>query len=899
MNLNFGKRNTIKQLKQLTARRKRTGNKFLLVFTWTILFCAIALVGFAGKTVLDYVKEQYAKVPDVADINIKPTGFLTTVYDAWGNDIEKLAASGANREYVTLDMVPEDLQHAFVAIEDERFYTHHGIDPRGIIRAGVYYILDGSTQGASTITQQLLKNNYFTDWTEESTLAERVNRKLQEQVLALQLEKSLGEDAKDIILENYLNTINLGQNTLGVEAASNRYFNKDVWDLTLSECAVIAGITQNPYKWNPITHPDLSAGRRERVLKKMLELEYITQAEFDEAMADNVFERIAQTNSEVILANEHTSYFVDALIDQVISDLIEKNGMTQASATKLLYTGGLDIYGTQDPLIQYIADEEVNNPANYVGNPQYSISFRLSVNRPDGTVDNYSEQSMLGFIRTFITPNATINFRTIEEAQAAYESYKAIVVGEDGTVTEAGESVTYTLQPQVALTIIDQYSGRILAQVGGRGEKSGSRTLNRATDTTRQPGSTFKILACYAPALDAAGKTLADTQNDEPYNYANGTPLRNFDNKNRGYMTYRDAIVDSINVVAVKALTEIGTGLGYEYVQKFGISTLTSDDNNQALAIGGITYGVKNVELTAAYAAIANQGQYRDPVYYTQVVDSEGNVILDTTQDVSREVIKPTTAWLLIDAMKEVITRGSATRARFNGMAIAGKSGTTNSERDTVFVGFSPYYTCGIWGGYDDNSPQSNLNYTQNIWRAVMSRLHEGREYRDFEKPQGIVQASVCKISGRLPAVGVNGEAVCAADPRGSRVYTEYFAEGTVPKDRCEKHVLLTLDTSTNALATEYCPPDAVRTGVFVVGGNAGSDASIGIPEGTIHRTCTAHNAETLAEWKANLEKYMDEQEEARKKEEEERRRQEEEQAAQNGGDGDTTPQTDTPSSEE
>lgn len=272
-----------------------------------------------------------------------------------------------------------------------------------------------------------------------------------------------------------------------------------------------------------------------------------------------------------------------------------------------------------------------------------------------------------------------------------------------------------------------------------------SKTLNRATNITRQPGSCFKIVGCYAAALDAGGLTLASVQDDAPTSYANGTPLHNYDNKYRGFTTIRDAIISSMNVVTVKNLTQIGTGLGFEYAEALGISTLEPGDNNQTLCLGGLTHGVTDLELTASYATIANGGDYNKPVLYTQVLDHNGNVLLDNTQNTSKEVLKETTAWLLTNAMQDVITSGTGSGAGLPNMPTAGKTGTTTKNRDTVFAGYTPYYTAAVWGGYDDNTEQTYTAYSKLIWHSVMQRIHENLPRKEFTQPSGIVTATVCK----------------------------------------------------------------------------------------------------------------------------------------------------------
>ena len=841
--MNYGKEGAKKQAKKLAAKSPRILRKFKVVCYKLLLVAAFAFVVAVAFTGFGVYKGIIDSSPTIDAMDVTPTGYLSTVLDTEGNTTATLVASGANRVYVTIDEIPEDLQHAFVAIEDESFYEHNGIDVKGIIRAGVKGILSGGhfSQGASTITQQLLKNNVFTTWTTDKGFA-KVVRKLQEQYLAVELEKKVNN--KDWILENYLNTVNLGQNSLGVQAAAMRYFNKDVSELTLSECAVIAGITKSPEGLNPISHPEANAERREEVLEKMEKQGYITEEQKEKALKDKVYKRIKKVNIKKTEENSQiNSYFVDELTNQVLEDLQTMLGYTKAEAYKALYNSGLTICSTQDPKIQAICDEEVNNLANYPTQPQVSFNYRLSVQKPDGTLQNYDEHTMLAYYQA--ANNAyDINFATEEEALAAIEAYKAEIMEEGDIIPEGGEYVNYTLQPQAALTIIDQATGEVKAIVGGRGDKVANRTLNRATDSTRQPGSTFKVLAAYAPALDGAGMTLATVEDDAPYEYANGTSLKNYDNRYRGFTDFRTAITYSINVVTVKCLTDIGVDNGYSYLQDFGFTTLKDSDHVQSLALGGLTNGVTNLELTAAYAAIANQGTYTKPRFYTKILDHDGNVLIDNTPQ-TKSVLKDTTAWLLTDAMKDVITTGTGKLCNFSGMTLAGKSGTTTKNRDALFAGYSPYYTCVVWGGYDDNTPQASgtTSYPKLIWKAVMQRLHEGLEDRDFEKPSDIVECTVCKKSGLLAKDGL-----CNCDPRGSQVTTEYFAAGTEPTEYCDKHVAVTICEASGKPAGPYCPQEGLKTKAYISGGSAGTeDAPYLLPANLSTDICPVHSVNDVA----------------------------------------------------
>ena len=738
------------------------------------------------------IRGAISTAPSVDTIDISPTGYATYVYDSAGTQIEELVSSGSNRVYVTLDEIPVSLQHAFVAIEDERFYEHNGVDPQGIVRAFVQGIKTGSfSQGASTITQQLLKNNVFTDWTSETSFGERLRRKIQEQYLAVSLEEITD---KDTIIENYLNTINLGQGCYGVEAAALRYFDKDVSELNLSEASVIAGITQNPTKYNPISHPDRNAERRTRVLNKMLELEYITQSEYNEAMEDDVYARIQEVDETK--ETSIYSYFVDSLIDEVVADLMEVKGYSEQQAYKLLYSGGLSIYTTQDPDIQQICDEEYQNEENFP-DAGYSFSLSFAVQHSDGSVNWYDEQSMLTYLKENVSSKSYLIYDSQEEARAAIDAYEQVVLdlGKSGDeIVEGTESVIYTPQPQASIVIMDQATGQVKALVGGRGKKEASLTLNRATDTARQPGSTFKVLSTYAPAIDTGMFTLASTQDNSPYYYADGTQVHNYDNSYTGWTSLRTAITKSINVVTVKTLTDLTPQVGYDYLLDFGFTTLQDSDIVQSLALGGITKGVSNLELTAAFATIANGGTYTEPVYYTKILDYKGNVLIDKTPDTHR-VLSEQSAWLLTSAMEDVVTKGTGTAVDFGTTAIAGKTGTTTSNVDSWFVGYTTGYTCGVWGGCDTNEPMDTTTFTKALWKAVMGRIHEDLPYEEFVQPDGIVTKTVCRVSGLLPADACSGD-----------TFTEFFAANNVPEEYCTLHQSYDICEESGLLATEYCP---------------------------------------------------------------------------------------------
>ena len=724
--------------------------------------------------------------PDVNDVDISPLGYATFLYDGDGNQLRKLTAPSSNRLPVSIEQIPVDLQHAVVAIEDERFYEHNGIDVRGILRAFVRNITSGDlSEGASTITQQLLKNNVFTNWTQESTWLERFTRKIQEQYLAVKVEKKINN--KDVILENYLNTINLGAGAYGVQAAAHQYFDKDVWDLNLSECVTLAGITQNPTQFNPIEHPEANAKRRKEVLDHMLSQEYITKQQYDEVLNDDVYSRI-QAAQAINSSTENTvySYFEDELIDQVINDLMKIKGYTRTQAQNLVYSGGLSIYTTQDAQIQSVLDEEYADPSNYPDYVQYALDYALTVKNPEGEEVNYSKEMLKLYFQNE-DPEFDLLFDSQEEGQSYVDRYKEHILSDGSTVV--AERVSFAPQPQSSMSVIDQHTGYVKAIIGGRGEKTASLTLNRATDTTRQPGSTFKILSTYAPALNEKGMTLATTFEDEPYNYPDGSPVNNATKSYNGTTTIRKAIQNSINVVAVKCLEEVTPQLGLQYLDNFGFTTLAhgteadKDENgtiwtdaNLPLALGGLTNGVTNVELCAAYAAIANNGNYIEPIYYTKILDHNGNVLIEKTS-AERSVIKESTAWLLTSAMEDVVQQGTGTACQLDNMTVAGKTGTTDAYNDLWFVGYTPYYTCAVWSGFDNNEklPEDARDFHKNLWKKVMTRIHEGLPDKDFEQPSSVEELSVCEETGLLPRAG------CPT-------ITEYFDIGDVPTERCGQH---------------------------------------------------------------------------------------------------------------
>ncbi len=751
-----------------------------------LILLAVSAIAFTG--LFFYIRSVLSDAPKLDLNRIIPSTAATYIYNQAGRRVQKLTLPESNRDLVSIDRIPDYLQNAFVAIEDSRYYRHNGIDLPGIARAFVTGLRTGSfSEGASTITQQLLKNSLFPEWTSESTFDQRLRRKIQEQYLAIELEKLL---TKEQILEDYLNVINLGAGCYGVQSASYKYFGKDVSELTLSEATVIAAITQNPSRYDPLRSPESNKVRRKAVLDRMLTQGYITQREYLEAQADSVYDRI---QSNEVAPEEYSSiytYYQDALIDQVLTDLVDEKGYTQQQAYKAVYTGGLQIYSAQDDAIASICDQVFSDPANYPEGTMVGIDYALSIQHANGEVVHYGNEALRSFIREKEDPSFRLMFDSEQEARDAAARFHDAMLQETDTLL--GERVTVTPQPQASVVIIDQSTGLVKAIIGGRGAKEASLTLNRATYTTRQPGSTFKILTTYAPALDVGGKTLATMYDGSEYRLEDGSLISNWDlNADAGPVSIREAIVRSVNTAAVRCINDISPALGFSYATSMGISTLVDhyiseegsySDVVPALALGGITNGVTTLELCNAYACIADGGIYRVPKFYTKVLGPYGEVLLEAGTTDGKAVLKPSTAYLLTDAMRGVISDPEGTaygEIDLGEMDVAGKTGTTSSYRDIWFAGYTPYYTCCVWGGYDNNDvlPSEGIGHTyqKKLWNEIMRRVHETLPEKHFHVPSDIVTERVCTQTGD-------------AASRRCPSQDELFAKDNLPAHECSVH---------------------------------------------------------------------------------------------------------------
>lgn len=814
--MNYSKDSRSKKIDETNKNTKKKKTKKAKVTAFRVVVIALVIGVFAVFGAgLGIFMGIIKSAPDVSTINIKPTtDFTSFVYDQNGVEIDRLSG-GENRIYAKMEQIPQNLQDAVVAIEDARFYEHNGIDIRGIMRAIVVNLKAGDiVEGASTITQQVIKNNALTS---EQTFV----RKIQEQYLALQIDALYD---KELILEYYLNTMPLGHGTNGVQAAANRYFGKDVSELSLAECAVIAGITQAPTRYSPIRNPENNWDKAKLILSYMQEQGYITEEERQAALLEDPYKNIQEVNQKYEKDSSH-SYFVDAVIEQVIDDLVEQ-GMTPTQANNLLFGGGVEIYTTLDQDIQRIVDNKMADDSLFPSYKEYVINYSATIVKPDG------EEIHRGAEGVIKSKDEEEIFKKAKQEEWGVEEGDKLV----------NEAVQFIPQAQAAFVISDPYNGHVKALSGGRGMKYGDRTFNRATQAKRQPGSCFKVLAAYAPALDLGLLSPGSVLVDEPYTINKYSP-KNWRSYYKGPTTIREAIWDSMNVLAVKTIDMVGIDTAYNYLLNFGFTTLSDTDKVYSLPLGGLTDGVTPLELNAAYAAIANQGTYTEPLLYTQVLDRNKEVILDNTVPKTHTVIKPSTASMLTDMMEDVVKIGTGTKAAngMGGMPVSGKTGTTSDNKDFLFAGYTPYYTATVWMGYDRPQEFTANGAHLNLWSSIMSEVHKDLPNKDFELvTTGYTKMSICSASGKIPTE------LCSS-ASDNKIVSDYFQKNQAPSEYCDVHVHEQICSVSGKIATEFCPQDSIVTKVVNRHGEVSKDQLCDVH--TQHTEIETPDDPQLPEW--------------------------------------------------
>ena len=683
-----------KKIEKDYSKLKKAVATLLLICVFTGVICS----GCFTVYLIKYINPELDI--GLADYKLDYTSVVYAMNDDTGEyeELEKLYKN-ENRIWVDIEDVPEHLIDAFIAIEDKRFFTHKGVDFRRTMGAILNFIsFSKKMYGGSTITQQLIKNISGDDDV-------KPQRKIEEILRAFNLEKIY---SKKQILEVYINTIYFGRSLNGVQTAANKYFGKDVSELTLSQCAALAGITNWPVKYDPYNNPENNKKRRDTILWEMYDQGRISRKEYEQAKN----EELSFSDKSISVQAKAQSWFVDQIIEDVIADLQAEKGYTKAYATQLLYSGGLKIYSTMDKDVQAAMDSVFTNESTF---PK---------------------------------------------------------VGAKGT-------------PQASMIIMDHSTGAVLGIVGGRGEKTGSRVLNRATQTYRQPGSTMKPLAVYAPAIEFNVINMATPVEDKPYE-SNNWP-KNYYEGYQGQMTVRKALEVSANTVPVRLLmTKLGVEKSFQFATKnLGLMSLVeeetrngkqfSDKNASGLALGGVTDGVTVMELTAAYSAIANRGTYNKPFTYTKIVDNNGRVVLEKKVQ-SSPAMSQETSYIMTKLLEDVVKNNQGASARISNQPSAGKTGTTSNDRDRWFVGFTPYYCGGVWFGFD--TPKSikiiGGNPATILWKQVMDKVHRGKRARSFPSSDNVVVQDYCIESGKLPSANCK------------EVETGYFKVNNKLKSTCD-----------------------------------------------------------------------------------------------------------------
>ena len=790
--MDYSKNSNKNRKKSAVSKTKKARNR-LVTIGFRIIISSMVIFMFAiGGVVFGAYMGVVETVAHMGQIQYTPPYHSSIILDMHGTEIGRFLAE-ENREYIPLSQIPQHLQDAFIAIEDQRFFEHNGVDMRGTARAMYMTLFTDRTEGGSTITQQLIKNNVM------RIHYNTIETKLQEQFLALRLENeltdSLGsrEAAKNYILEMYLNTINLGGQLHGVQTAAQFYFGKDAADLTISESAVIAAITQNPARYHPVRNPEQNRLRQTTVLNRMLAQGFITENQHYHAINDDVFDRIGEFR--VMAAEEGTvrSYFEDHLFNTLVEDLIATGqAATRGHASQIIHNHGLVIETTMDPRIQAIMEAAHMDDSFFPGEFEISIEYSLTM-RNTVTGDIYNHTDIMG---TVFTADA-IDYWV--------ENTRNELLGEHGVVMS--ERILPAVQPQSAMVVMDHHTGMVRGIVGGRGEKVTNLSLNRATQSERHPGSVFKMVAAYAPAFDLGLIAPSSILIDEPLVVGNWAP-QNWNHRFEGRVNVRRAVAQSMNVVAVRTMQDVGVDVAFDYLLNFGFTTLQDEvdqfgrtDRGLSTALGGLTTGVNQLELTAAFAAIANNGQYISPIMYTRVTNHEGRVILYADPTV-RQVIRPEAAYMLTSTMIDVVTSGTGTRARLNnGMAVAGKTGTSQNTHDLNFVGFTNYYTAGIWRGHDQpRTLRAHQHSHVTLWAHVMNEIHNHENYpviASFARPAGIRTAAIVAGTGQLAIEGVH--------PDGS-VRAEIFDGMNIPTETSTIAQRVIIDTLTGLPITGDTP---------------------------------------------------------------------------------------------
>ncbi len=751
-----------------------------------VLVCGFVFVGILGE----YLESDV--LPESADyeFNISDLEQTSKVWyvDSNGNIqlLQELYTS-YDREWVEYEDIPEDLIHAAIAIEDKRFYEHQGVDWITTVKACLNMFMGGDSQfGGSTITQQLIKND-----TGENSVT--VQRKVME-IFRAQYAEKLYE--KDTIMEYYLNYIYFGRGCYGIKSAAEEYFGKELQMLTTAECAALISITNNPSLYNPYRTTEdkggMNGAERNRVrqlntLDQMLEQGWITQEEYDEAVAQEmVFKSgIADEDKWVVCSNVACGY------GGIVSSFTTQNGYycpQCGSRVDITTDASQEVYS-------YFVDTVLEDVACALAE-QNGVDWD---SLDSETKTRYKDRVCQSGYNIYTTLDMDVQ----KQVDKIYENLNEI------------PTTKSTQQLQSAIVVIDNSTGDIVALSGGVGEKTEHDAFNIATDARLQTGSAQKPLSVYAPAFESGVISPATVLKDLPISYVGGTFPKNDSRKYDYSRTVYSGIVSSINTISCRTLGLVGFQYSYNFAKyNFGLAGLTdyyqasngkimNDLDYSPLAMGALTLGVSVRDMSEAYATFANDGIWREARTYTKVYDSDGNIVLDNEQD-SNQILSEKTVNYMNYCLYNAANYGTGTAAVFNGQYIAGKTGTTSSNRDRWFCGYTKYYTAAVWCGY--NQPEeikltgSTANPAARLWKKVMQPIHEGLSAKALYSTSKFTSVSVCLDSG------LRATAACGKDARGlDRISTVYVYPEDAPSGSCSKHILMDVCETGNGVATEYC----------------------------------------------------------------------------------------------
>ena len=736
----------------------------VLINSLRMLMLLILLLGLSGAGAVVGIAKAYMDSAPVLDLAaIDDQAQTSFIYDASGNLITDYRGT-ENRIMVSINTMPTYLQHAFVAVEDARFYTHNGVDVKRIVGAFVANFTTGSNQGGSTITQQLIKNTLL-------SFEQSYKRKIQEAYLAMQLETRY---TKDQILEAYLNTIYLGEDYYGVKVAANGYFGKEnLSDLTLRECAMLAGMTTNPYYYNPrrnfytrqsetTDYAALTNARTDYVLRCMYENQFITKEQYQAALqpeSAHVLEKSPQSTS--LYSYPH---YVEYAVRDVVQTLLSLNGLENTSANRNkmeneLRTGGYHVYLALDTQIQQIVE---------------------------GTLSSYADYPALR-----------------DPSDKIYRARNA-----DGTYDEI-------IQPQAAAVVLDYRTGELKAIVGSRTPPTTRKSLNRATDMNMPVGSAIKPIAVYAPAIEmgaGAGSILHNMplpiRGWTVSGGADGWPQNYGGSSYRGPETLRTALSKSDNTAAAYALMHfVGVDRSHDFLLQLGADPDKINKTPFGLALG--SSGITPLDMTVAFGVLANGGVYQSPISFLGIADSNRNVIFDAhANQQRRQVFKPSTAWLTVDILKDAVSSGTGTAAKISGQTVAGKTGTNSDQKGVFFSGITGWYCASVWIGHDNykalSSKTTGGNSAAKLWKAFMQPIHKGLSNRDIMEGSaadyGLTKVTTCCVSGQLATDA------CRSDVMGYGTTTDYWPRDSVPTVSCQMHYTLGVCNESGMLAGSWCP---------------------------------------------------------------------------------------------